>query len=146
MERDAPTLPADQKLDVILRRLVAHDPVLGRRYAWPLVDGTGKLAGIVTRGDLVRMLEKEESEEMTVLDAGSSKPVVTYPDELLEEAVDKMVQHDIGRLPVVDRSDARQLLGYLGRSGIAAGWRQIFEEERVREDGWLIPRRSRQRA
>jgi hypothetical protein len=31
-------------------------------------------------------------------------------------------------------------------SGISAptGWRQIFEEERVREDGWLIPRRSRQ--
>jgi hypothetical protein len=47
---------------------------------------------------------------------------------------------------VVDRSDARQLLGYLGRSGIAAGWRQIFEEERVRDDGWLSPRRSRQRA
>jgi CIC family chloride channel protein len=72
--------------------------------------------------------------------------VVTYPDELLEEAMDKLVQHDIGRLPVVERSDATRLLGYLGRSGIAAGWRQIFEEERVREDGWLTPRRSRQPA
>jgi chloride channel protein, CIC family len=146
MERDAPTLLANQKLDVILRRLAAHDPVLGRRYAWPLVDGSGKLAGIVTRGDLVRMLERDESEGMTVLDAGSSKLVVTYPDEVLEEAVDKMAQHDIGRLPVVDRSDARKLLGYLGRSGIAAGWRQIFEEERVLEDGWLSRRRSRQPA
>jgi H+/Cl- antiporter ClcA/CBS domain-containing protein len=146
MERDAPTLPADQKLDAILRRLAAHDPVLGRRYAWPLVDSAGKLAGIVTRGDLVRALEREESEEMTVLEAGSNKPVVTYPDELLEEAMDKLVQHDIGRLPVVERSDATRLLGYLGRSGIAAGWRQIFEEERVREDGWLTLRRSRQPA
>jgi CBS domain-containing protein len=145
METGAPTLPADQKLDVFLRHLAAHDPILGRRYAWPLVDSSGKLAGIVTRGDLVRMLERENTENMTVLEAGSSHPVVTYPDELLEEAVDKMVRHDIGRLPVVDRSDAKRLLGYLGRSGIAAGWRQIFEEERVQKDGWLIPHTSRQR-
>jgi CIC family chloride channel protein len=141
MERDAPTLQQDQKLDVILRGLAAHDPVLGRRYAWPLVDTGGKLTGIVTRGDLVRMLEREGSQDMTLLEAGSNDPVVTYPDELLEEAVDKMVRHDIGRLPVVDRSDPARLLGYLGRTGIAAGWRQVLEEER-RDDGWLS-RKSR---
>jgi hypothetical protein len=63
--------------------------------------------------------------------------VVTYPDELLEEAVDKMVRHDIGRLPVVERSAQTRLLGYLGRSGIAAGWRFLFEEEQVQDTGWL---------
>jgi H+/Cl- antiporter ClcA/CBS domain-containing protein len=146
MERDAPTLPANQKLDVILRGLAAHDQVLGRRYAWPLLDSEGRLAGIVTRGDLVRMIERDESGEMTLLEAGSSKPIVTYPDELLEQAVDKMVRHDIGRLPVVQRSDPKQLVGYLGRTGIAAGWRQIFEEERVREEGWLTGRKNRRPA
>jgi H+/Cl- antiporter ClcA/CBS domain-containing protein len=143
MERDAPTLPDNQQLDGILRRLAAHDPVLGRRYAWPLVDGTGKLTGIVTRGDLVRMLERDASGEMTVLDAGTREPVVTYPDELLEQAVDKMVRHDIGRLPVVDRADPTRLLGYFGRTGIAAGWRQVIEEEKVQDDGWLNLRRNR---
>jgi chloride channel protein, CIC family len=146
MERDAPTLPANQKLDVILRGLAAHDQVLGRRYAWPLLDSDGRLAGIVTRGDLVRMIERDESGEMTLLEAGSNKPIVTYPDELLEQAVDKMVRHDIGRLPVVQRSDPKQLVGYLGRTGIAAGWRQIFEEERVREEGWLTGRKNRRPA
>jgi len=146
MERDAPTLPANQKLDVILRGLAAHDQVLGRRYAWPLIDSDGRLAGIVTRGDLVRMIERDESGEMTLLEAGSNKPIVTYPDELLEQAVDKMVRHDIGRLPVVQRSDPKQLVGYLGRTGIAAGWRQIFEEERVREEGWLTGRKNRRPA
>jgi chloride channel protein, CIC family len=146
MERDAPTLPANQKLDVILRGLAAHDQVLGRRYAWPLLDSDGRLAGIVTRGDLVRMIERDESGEMTLLEAGSNKPIVTYPDELLEQAVDKMVRHDIGRLPVVQRSDPKQLVGYLGRTGIAAGWRQIFEEERVREEGWLTGRKGRRPA
>jgi chloride channel protein, CIC family len=139
MERDAPTLQQDQKLDVILRGLAAHDPVLGRRYAWPLVDAAGKLTGIVTRGDLVRTLEREGSQDMTLLEAGTRDPVVTYPDELLEEAVDKMVRHDIGRLPVVDRSDPARLLGYFGRTGIATGWRQVLEEER-RDGGWLSRR------
>jgi H+/Cl- antiporter ClcA/CBS domain-containing protein len=144
MERDAPTLPEDQRLDAILRRLAAHDPVLGRRYAWPVVDAAGKLTGIVTRGDLVRMLERDDSGEMTVLEAGTRDLVVTYPDEVLEQAVDKMVRHDIGRLPVVDRADPTRLLGYFGRTGIAAGWRQVIEEEKVQDDGWLNLRRNRQ--
>ena len=92
------------------------------------------------------MIERDESGEMTLLDAGSNKPIVTYPDELLEQAVDKMVRHDIGRLPVVQRSDPKQLVCYLGRTGIAAGLRQIFEEERVREEGWLTGRKSRRPA
>ncbi len=137
MERDAPTIQADQKVDLFFRRLAAHDPVLGRRYAWPLVDESGALVGIVTRGDLVRALEREVDGEVSVLEAGNANLIVTYPDELLEEAVDKMVRHDIGRLPVVERGDRTRLLGYLGRSGIAAGWRFLFEEEQIRDAGWL---------
>ena len=137
MERDAPTIQADQKVDLFFRRLAAHDPVLGRRYAWPLVDESGALVGIVTRGDLVRALEREDEGEVSLLEAGSASLIVTYPDELLEEAVDKMVRHDIGRLPVVERTDRTRLLGYLGRSGIAAGWGFLFEEEQVQDTGWL---------
>ena len=37
-------------------------------------------------------LEAPEDGEQTVLDAGTRSPIVTYPDEILEEAVDKMVQ------------------------------------------------------
>jgi H+/Cl- antiporter ClcA len=36
-----------------------------------------------------------------------------------------------------------RLLGYLGRSGIAAGWRFLFEEEQVQDTGW--PSRPLQR-
>jgi CIC family chloride channel protein len=137
-------LPADQRVDLLLRRLVDHDPVLGRRYAWPLVDEAGALAGIVTRGDLVRALEREEDEGMTVLEAGSSRLVVTYPDELLDEALEKMVRHNIGRLPVVERTDPTRLVGYLGRTSVTAGWRNLLEEEQVRDTGWLF-RRIRRR-
>jgi chloride channel protein, CIC family len=145
MERDAPTIRADQKVDLLFRALAAHDSVLGRRYAWPLVNEAGALVGIVTRGDLVRALEREEDGQLTVLEAGSTRLVVTFPDELLDQAIDKMARNDIGRLPVVDRDDHTRLLGYLGRTGISAGWRYLLEEEQVRDAGWLSRRTRRLR-
>lgn len=59
---------------------------------------------------------------MTVLGAGSRDLIVTHPDEVLQEAVVKMLRADIGRLPVVDRNDPRRLVGYLGRPGV---WRRV---------------------
>jgi CBS domain-containing protein len=137
MERSVPTLPATMQVDLLLRRLVAHDSVLGGREAWPLVDDDGALVGIVTRGDLVKAVDVQTRPDSTVLDAGSRNPVVTYPDELLHDAVDRMVRHGVGRLPVVERADHTRLVGQLGRSGIATAWRSLLEEEEEREHGWL---------
>jgi len=59
--------------------------------------------------------------------------IVTYPDEPLHDAIQKMLKHDVGRLPVVERANESSVVGYLGRSSIlAARWRQHQEEE-VRE-------------
>lgn len=66
--------------------------------------------------------------------------VVTYPDELLEEAVAKMARHRIGRLPVVVRDHPDHVLGHLGRAEIAGAWHRLLEEEHVREGGWLSRR------
>jgi len=140
MERDVPALPASMHVDLLLRRLVAHDSVLGRREAWPLVDDGGALVGIVTRGDLVKAVDADTRPDTAVLEVGSRAPVVTYPDELLHDAVDRMVRHDVGRLPVVERADGTRLVGQLGRSGIAAAWQTLLEEEEGREHGWLSGR------
>jgi CBS domain-containing protein len=137
METGVPTVPADLPLETLFLRLVELDPVLGRRQAWPVVDDAGRLAGLVTRGDLVRALDDPASEHRTVLDAGTRSVVVTYPDELLDQAIAKMLDHDVGRLPVVSRDDPTRLVGYLGRSGVMAAWLHAAREERLRETGWL---------
>jgi len=78
-----------------------------------------------------------KDDNTTVLDAGSRSLVVTYPDELLHDAVTKMLRNNIGRLPVVSRKDARQLIGYLGRSSVMAARLRRLEEEHVREQGLI---------
>ena len=90
----------------------------------------------------MRALEKDASGAATVQEAGSTKPVVTYPDELVSEAAAKLLRYDVERLPVVDRSDERKVVGYLGRAAILAARLLRFHDEHVRERGWL-PSRSK---
>ncbi len=51
-----------------------------------------------------------------------------------------MIAHDIGRLPVVDRSDPTRLVGLLGRAGVMAVWLHATREEQARDSGWLTGR------
>ena len=101
-----------------------------------MVDDEGMLAGIITRGDLLRALEKSP-DGATVLEAGSRHLIVTYGDEILHDAITRMVRHDIGRLPVVRRDNPQKIVGYLGRASIMTARLRRHEEEHHRESGWL---------
>ena len=102
-----------------------------------IVDGNGRLEGIITRSDVLRALDKDPSGTMTILDAGTRRLVVTYPDEVLHEASAKMLRHHVGRLPVVERADHGKVVGYLGRPGIMQARVRRLEEEHLQEPGWL---------
>jgi H+/Cl- antiporter ClcA/CBS domain-containing protein len=138
MDRNVPTVPAAMKVTELSDRIAQRDPQLTRRQGLPILDESGKLVGLITRGDVLRALEQGADGSMTVLEAGSRNLIVTYPDEILQEAVTKMLRSDIGRLPVVDRQDPRRLIGYLGRAAVMAARLKQHEEEYVREQGLRI--------
>jgi len=108
---------------------------VSRHQAMLVRDSEGKLAGLITRGDVLRCLQQDSS--MSVLDASSRNLVVTYPDETLNDAAEKMLRYNIGRLPVVDREDNRKVVGYLGRPQVLAARLRRLDEEHVREPGWF---------
>ena len=60
---------------------------------------------------------------------------MTYPDEMLEEAIGKLASRGVGRLPVVERRDPAHLVGYLGRTGPPDAWLRRVDEEEKRETG-----------
>jgi H+/Cl- antiporter ClcA/CBS domain-containing protein len=130
-----PTVAATLPVRELAERMSAGH-ALARHYALPIVDAEGALVGIITRGDLVNRLEGEPESAATVLEVGTRDPVVAFPDEVLDEAVERMLTRDIGRLPVVSRDDPKKLVGYLGRAGVMAARMRRLHEEHVREPGW----------
>ena len=141
MEQELPAISAGTTVGALAARIAQHDPAVARHEALLILDDTGKLAGIITRGDLLRAFDKDFSGAMTVREAGSTRLVVTHPDELVSEAAAKMLRNDVGRLPVVDRGDHRKVVGYLDRSGVMAARLRRFHDEHVREPGWF-PRKG----
>jgi len=141
METDLPVVPAGTTVGMLAERIAQHEPEVARHEALLILDEAGKLQGIITRGDLLRALDKDSSGSMNVMEAGSSKLIVAHPDELVSEAASKMLRYNIGRLPVVGRGDHSKAVGYLGRSGVMAARLRGFHDEHVREPGWF-PRKT----
>jgi CBS domain-containing protein len=143
MDSEVPTVSGDMRLSELAEGIAKHDPRFSRHQAMIVIDREDKLAGIITRGDVFRALDKDPAGTMTVLEASTRDVIVTSPDEVLHEASAKMLRNNIGRLPVVDRKDPSRVVGYLGRHGIMAARSHRLEEEHVREPGW-IKRRTRE--
>lgn len=108
---------------------------LAVRQGTIVVDEQGLLAGIVTRGDLLRAMDAGRG-EASVLEAGTRDPLVATPDEPVHDALTRMLRVGVGRLPVVDRTHPRRVVGYLGRAGILEARAARDVEEHHRERGW----------
>ena len=67
---------------------------------------------------------------------------MAHPDETLHDAIDRMLKHNIGRLPVVERTSPDRIVGYLGRADVLGARRKQQHEEEHREQGPLIGARK----
>jgi CIC family chloride channel protein len=132
----ATTLP-ETPVRAIADRFTSGDLALSGHRAVPIVDAEANLVGLVTQGDVLRSIGQDPSGSTTALDAGSQSLIVSYPDERVFDAVIKMLEHNIGRLPVVQRSDPRKLVGYINRASAMGSWRGHLREESIRDNGWL---------
>ncbi|MCG3139669.1 MAG: Voltage-gated ClC-type chloride channel ClcB [Anaerolineae bacterium] len=133
MDKDVPTIPATITVSELSTRLAQNNSPLAHRQGTPIVDAQNNLVGIITRSDLVQSLAQDPQGEQTVLDAGSRNLIVTYPDETLRDAIAKMLEQNVGRLPVVSRENPHKLMGYIGRSGVLNARLRAVNEEGVRE-------------
>jgi H+/Cl- antiporter ClcA len=138
MDTHPPVVPSTLTVAALSDRIAKGDSVLSRRQATLVVDGSGRLAGVITRGDIMRTLLDGNAKTTTVLEAAKTDLEVTYPDETLQTAVGKMLKRDIGRLPVVERSASGKIVGYVGRADILAARMKLHEEEELRERGPLL--------
>lgn len=134
MTRMVVTLSADTPVERA-RTIPVHGKGAGHQ-GFPVLDGEGRLVGVVTMRDLHR-----PDAPPTVGELIRRPPLVAYPDQSLRDAADVMVREGVGRLPVVTRSAPRELVGILSRSDLLrahAPRLQAAEQRRqlVRLDRW----------
>lgn len=130
-------LPGDMRVKDLADRIAGGEPDYVRHQAFLIVDEDDHLTGIITRGDLLVALDEPAGGDLSVMQAGTPSPIVAYPDEMVHDALNKLVHNDIGRLPVVDREDPRRVVGYLSRGAVLRARRRRIDEESRREHGWL---------
>ena len=68
---------------------------------FPLVDSTGRLSGVLTRGQMI-MAAGAGDLERALLDEGSSDPATIGPRDTLRTAAEKMAELKLTSFPVVD--------------------------------------------
>jgi chloride channel protein, CIC family len=136
MNTDVQPISADMTVADLTARISRGEPGFNLSQGLPIVAKDGRLAGVVTQGDLLRALETDPEGRATVLEAGSDPAIVAYPDELVLDALHRMVRHNIGRLPIVSREDPQRMTGYFDRSNILSAWTRQVEDEGVKEHGW----------
>jgi len=141
MTVDAVTIPENMIVSELIEKVNQHDPRLTRHQALLIVDSENKLRGIITRGDLVKAL-RENRTDQTVLEIGATELFVTNPHETVREALSRMLINNIGRLPVVNPDDSTQIVGYLSRANIMAAHMKQLKEESDIESGWVQSRVS----
>lgn len=99
-----------------------------RRYpftSFPVVDGDGRLVGVLGYGELREVLTSERpADTLTARDLMRTPPPVSYPDETLSEITEKFRATGVGRLPVVAREDPTTLLGVISHSDVLAAYQR----------------------
>jgi CBS domain-containing protein len=113
-----------------------------KHQAYPVVDGEGKLLGVVTRGNLLEDwvsagLTKPDgpdgADAIIVFDLIHREPITALPWETCRTAAERMAAAGVGRLPVVSPDDPRQIIGMVTRSDLLKPRAISAEEEGKRE-------------
>jgi len=97
LDRDVPTLGPERPMRECVVLLAE------KRGTVAVVDGAGSLLGVVTAGDLTRLMERTDRFlDIPVGDVMTKTPKTTTPDVLAGAAVQVMERYGIMALPVLD--------------------------------------------
>jgi len=95
-----------------------------RHNGFPVVNSQQRLVGIITLND-VRATPLEGRLELPIREVMTSPVITTTPESSLRDALRKMHQHHVARLPVVSEADHGRLVGILSRSDVINVYNQM---------------------
>lgn len=132
MRTEVVKLPANEPVAIAS----ALRPTPGfRQHLFPVVEDNGKLIGVVPRTTLEALHQADGVTALSLIPDGAVNrhPVIAYENESLRVVADRMAEHDLTRLPVLEDSDDAPLLGIISLRDLIKARKHRLNEERVRE-------------
>jgi uncharacterized protein (DUF39 family)/predicted transcriptional regulator len=105
MDRNVVHISENEEIRTAAKRLLR-----GETNHLPVLDGDGRVVGIVTTYDISKAVVKQDTGNL-VKDIMTRRVIKTSPNEAVDVAAQKLEKNNISALPVVDDSD--RLLGLL---------------------------------
>lgn len=134
--KDVICLP-DSELLGRIRQETGYSVGSSAHHGYPVVGPDGLIIGVVTRKEI---FNPEIPEDATVGSLIKAPAVTVFQDSTLREAADIMVKFQVGRLPVVSRSESRKVIGMITRTDLLeAHTSRIAEEEEAAQHIRLLP-------
>jgi coenzyme F420 hydrogenase subunit beta len=112
MTHEVMTASPDTTADDLLNMMTKH-----HHNGYPIVDENEDLVGIVTFKDIME-IAPEERKSVKAEIIGRKKLVTVHPDDDALTAHQKMIEHGISRVLVVDPKNPKKLLGIVTRTDI----------------------------
>jgi chloride channel protein, CIC family len=103
------------------------------QHLYPVLDLERRVAGVITRKDLEKVLGRPHSAEATIGGLARHQPAVAYANEPLRVVAHRMAAKQFTRMPVVDPEDGHKLVGMISLEDLLSGRVREITEERTRE-------------
>ncbi len=105
MAKPVDTLPGSMVIEDAVSFFTAPDAPK-RHKSYPVIDGAGHLLGVVARSDVLRWTREGWPTGQALKDIlGDGDCLTGFSDELVGPLADRMAEADVGRVPILQRSD-----------------------------------------
>jgi CIC family chloride channel protein len=125
-DRKVETIPEGMRFEEIMEFIVHSD-----QSNFPVVDGAGRLKGILSLTDMRRvMLEREIHQLVVARDLATVNVLTVTQEDNLSTALKKMTEAEVRELPVVSREDSRRVISMLSRKDIIRTYHDEMERSK----------------
>ncbi len=136
MTKKVVTIPAKMKVKVLVRKYFSGSH---KHRGYPVVDSQHHLVGVIAPYDILKQPSLFDIGDKPAQDLIEKVPIVAYTGENCRQAASRMASNQIGRMPVVEKSNPLKVVGILSRSDLFKPSLKYSEEEDVRETFLFMP-------
>jgi len=133
MIRNVDSLTAMMKVKDAVRFYSAD---ASRHKSYPVIDDKGRVLAMISRAAALSWLGDPEVQELTLAEAVDGRPLLSgYDDEIVGTLADRMIAHDVGRVPILSRATNR-LVGLVSRRDLLKVRASLAHQETTRSQGF----------